>query len=94
MGSVSLLAKFFALAFSALLPLINPLGSALVLLGLVGDAPAPSIVTLHGRLRSAPRFSWQSWNWWEPLCLNSLAFLFPWYKSQEDLYSPPWAGDC
>ena len=40
MGSVSLLAKFFALAFSALLPLINPLGSALVLLGLVGDAPA------------------------------------------------------
>jgi len=40
MGSVSLLAKFFALAFSALLPVINPLGSALVLLGLVGNAPA------------------------------------------------------
>jgi multiple antibiotic resistance protein len=40
MGSVSLLAKFFALAFSALLPLINPLGSALVLFGLVGQAPA------------------------------------------------------
>lgn len=40
MGSVSLLVKFFALAFSALLPLINPLGSALVFLGLVGDAPA------------------------------------------------------
>jgi len=31
--------KYFALAFSALLPLINPLGSALVLLGLVGVAP-------------------------------------------------------
>jgi multiple antibiotic resistance protein len=29
----------FLLAFSALLPLINPLGSALVFLGLVGDAP-------------------------------------------------------
>lgn len=40
MGSFSILAKYFALAFSALLPLINPLGSALVLLGLVGDAPA------------------------------------------------------
>ncbi len=40
MGSVSILAKYFALAFSALLPLINPLGSSLVLLGLVGDAPA------------------------------------------------------
>jgi multiple antibiotic resistance protein len=41
MGSASLVAKYFALAFSALLPLINPLGSALVLLGLVGDAPPP-----------------------------------------------------
>jgi multiple antibiotic resistance protein len=31
--------KYFALAFSALLPVINPLGSALVFLGIVGDAP-------------------------------------------------------
>jgi multiple antibiotic resistance protein len=38
MGSVSLLAKFFGLAFSALLPVINPLGSALMFLGLVGPA--------------------------------------------------------
>lgn len=30
--------KFFAFAFSALLPLINPVGSALVFLGLVGNA--------------------------------------------------------
>ena len=41
MGSVSLLVKFFALAFSALLPVINPLGSALVLLGVAGNAPGP-----------------------------------------------------
>ncbi|MFZ0802453.1 MAG: MarC family protein [Terriglobales bacterium] len=34
-----LLVKFFALAFSALLPLINPLGSALLLMGFVGNAP-------------------------------------------------------
>jgi multiple antibiotic resistance protein len=34
-----LLIKFFALAFSALLPLVNPLGSALLLLGFVGNAP-------------------------------------------------------
>jgi len=38
MESVSLLAKFFGLAFSALLPVINPLGSALMFLGLVGPA--------------------------------------------------------
>jgi multiple antibiotic resistance protein len=41
MGTISPLVKYFALGFSALLPLINPLGSALVLLGLVGDAPPP-----------------------------------------------------
>src|ERR1700722_15703714 len=34
-----LLWKYFAIGFSALLPLINPLGSALVFLGLVGAAP-------------------------------------------------------
>jgi multiple antibiotic resistance protein len=39
MRSVLLLFKSFALAFSALLPLVNPLGSALVFLGFVGDAP-------------------------------------------------------
>ena len=31
--------KFFGLSFSALLPLVNPLGDALVFLGLVGPAP-------------------------------------------------------
>ena len=39
MATAALLFKFFGLAFSALLPLINPLGSALVFLGLVGPAP-------------------------------------------------------
>jgi multiple antibiotic resistance protein len=39
MASLPILFKFLALAFSALLPVINPLGSALVFLGLVGDAP-------------------------------------------------------
>jgi multiple antibiotic resistance protein len=37
---LSTAAKFFGLAFSALLPVINPIGSALVFLGLVGDAPS------------------------------------------------------
>ena len=39
MGTVSLLAKYFVLASSALLPVLNPLGSALLLLGIIGDAP-------------------------------------------------------
>src|SRR5271170_5929589 len=39
MPSVLLLFKSFALTFSALLPLVNPLGSALVFLGFVGTAP-------------------------------------------------------
>jgi multiple antibiotic resistance protein len=37
---VSELSEFFGLTFSALLPLVNPLGSALVFLSLVGNAPA------------------------------------------------------
>jgi multiple antibiotic resistance protein len=41
MESSSILAKYFVLAFSALLPVVNPVGSALILLGLVGDAPTP-----------------------------------------------------
>src|SRR5712691_8233340 len=38
MRSLSEFATFFGLAFSALLPVVNPLGSALVFLGLVGEA--------------------------------------------------------
>src|SRR3984957_13984902 len=34
-----LLWKHFVIGFSALLPLVNPLGSALIFLGLVGAAP-------------------------------------------------------
>ncbi len=47
---MSLLWEFFALAFSALLPLINPLGSAFVFLGLVGIVPAPIYKSLARRI--------------------------------------------
>lgn len=40
----------FLIAFSALLPLINPLGSALVFLGLVGNAPAASYRSLARKI--------------------------------------------
>ena len=34
-----LLWKFFALAFSALIPLVNPLGTSLIIVGIVGPVP-------------------------------------------------------
>jgi multiple antibiotic resistance protein len=43
-------ATFFGLAFSALLPLINPLGDALVFLGLVGAAPPDVYRTLARKI--------------------------------------------
>jgi multiple antibiotic resistance protein len=45
-----LLWKYFALTFSALLPLINPIGSALIFLGLVGPAPITLYQSLARRI--------------------------------------------
>lgn len=42
--------KVFLITFSVLLPLINPLGSALVFLGLVGDAPPKVLRSLARRI--------------------------------------------
>jgi multiple antibiotic resistance protein len=42
--------KHFAWGFSALLPLINPLGSALIFLGLVGSAPIETYRALARRI--------------------------------------------
>jgi multiple antibiotic resistance protein len=42
--------KYFALGFSALLPLVNPLGSALIFLGLVGRAPIDAYRSLARRI--------------------------------------------
>ena len=42
--------KFFGLSFSALLPLVNPLGSALVFVGLVGAAPPHVYRSLAGKI--------------------------------------------
>jgi len=45
-----LLLQYLGLAFSALLPVINPLGSALVLLGIVGPAPNDVFRTLARKI--------------------------------------------
>lgn len=42
--------KSFIIAFSALLPLINPFGSALIFLGLVGDASADTFCVLARKI--------------------------------------------
>jgi multiple antibiotic resistance protein len=42
--------EYFVLSFSALLPLINPLGSALIFLTLVGNAPIPVYHSLARRI--------------------------------------------
>jgi multiple antibiotic resistance protein len=47
---IKLLWQSFLIAFSVLLPLINPLGSALVFLGLVGDAPQEVYRSLARRI--------------------------------------------
>jgi multiple antibiotic resistance protein len=39
MGSLTVLGQYFVLACTALLPVVNPPGSALILLGIVGNAP-------------------------------------------------------
>jgi multiple antibiotic resistance protein len=53
LSALGQLATFFGLAFSALLPLINPLGDALVFLGLVGDAPQSVYRTLARKIAIA-----------------------------------------
>lgn len=47
---MALLWKYFAFGFSALLPVVNPLGSALVFLGLVGVVPASTYRSLARRI--------------------------------------------
>ena len=47
---MALVWKYFAFGFSALLPVVNPLGSALVFLGLVGVVPAEVYRSLARRI--------------------------------------------
>jgi multiple antibiotic resistance protein len=47
---VAQLLKFFGLSFSALVPLVNPLGDALLFLGLVGNAPHTVYRTLAKKI--------------------------------------------
>src|SRR5437868_3061288 len=45
-----LVLKYFVLAFTALLPVINPLGSALIFLGIIGKVPTDTIRNLARRV--------------------------------------------
>lgn len=48
-----LVLKYFVLAFGALLPVVNPLGSALIFMGVVGAAPASVFRNLARRVAFA-----------------------------------------
>jgi multiple antibiotic resistance protein len=50
MLNIFLLWKFFALAFSALIPLVNPLGSSLLIVGFVGPVPLSVYRSLARRI--------------------------------------------
>lgn len=50
MASLGIIVKFFGLASSALLPVINPFGSALIFLGLVGNASPEVYRTLARKI--------------------------------------------
>jgi len=47
---MAVFASYFALAFGALLPVINPVGSSLVFLGMVGPAPRKVFKTLARKI--------------------------------------------
>jgi hypothetical protein len=55
-----LVLKFFALSYGALLPVINPVGSALMLLTVVGDIPYGDFRRKRGGWQSAWSFSFGS----------------------------------
>jgi multiple antibiotic resistance protein len=50
---MAILLKYVVLSFSALLPVINPLGSALIFLGVVGNAPPSKFRNLARRIAVA-----------------------------------------
>lgn len=57
-----LLWNAFLIAFSALLPLINPLGSALVFVGLVGEATPEAYRSLARKIAINNVIFWRSSN--------------------------------
>ena len=73
-----LVAKFLSLAFSAFLPLINPLGSAIVFFGMVGPAPPEVYRRLARKVALPPSFFFSSSMCRALLYLPSSASRFPW----------------
>ena len=84
----------FLIAFSVLLPLINPLGSALVFLGLAGDAPASVFRSLARRIAiNNVIFLLISIEVLGATILRfSSAFPCPSFRFPEASSSRPWAG--
>ena len=93
--AIVLLWKNFVLAFTALLPLVNPLGSALIFLGLVGPAADRrlSLPLPHDR-HQLPSSSSPSSNSSAPAILAFFGISLPIVQLSGGSSSPPSAGTC
>jgi len=94
MGNISLLFKFFGLAFSALLPVINPLGSALVFMGLIGNAPGDVLRNLARKIAIDTILFLIAIELGGTAVLSFFGISLPVVRLPEGWHSLPWAGTC
>ena len=84
--------KFFGLAFSALLPLVNPLGDALVFLSLIGSAPRAVYRALARRIAISTTIFLIAIEAGGALVLKFFVFLCLLCRSPVPSRSRPWVG--
>ena len=87
------LSKFFGLALSALLPLVNPLGDALVFLGLVGSAPPAVYRSLARRIAISTTIFLITIEVGGTLFLKFFGISLPVVQVSGGFGSQPWAGN-
>ncbi len=86
--------KFLPLAFSALLPVINPVGSALILLGLVGPAPPEVFRSLARKIALSTVFFLLAIDLAGAAILSFFGISLPVVQFAGGFVLQPWAGIC
>ncbi len=89
-----LLWKYFAFAFSALLPLVNPLGSALLFVGFVGPVPISLYRALARRIAINILIFFAVIELIGSAILNFFGISLPIVQISGDWLSQRWAGRC